>query len=107
MAGPPLGLASRRLGRAVCERFRLGWAPGSNQLMQAARRKGINPELLAKIDLAVERNGSLTDRFYERVTFPICDRFGNPMAFSARLLPAAETCRAVCHHPGVFLILAG
>ena len=83
-------LASRKLGRAVCERFRLGWAPGSGQLMQAARRKGVDPQLLAKIDLAVERGGALTDRFFERVTFPICDRFGNPMAFSARLLPAAE-----------------
>ena len=83
-------LASRKLGRAVCERFRLGWAPGMSQLVSAARRKGIDPQLLAKIDLAVDRNGSLADRFYERVTFPICDRFGNPMAFSARLLPAAE-----------------
>ena len=83
-------LASRRLGRAVCERFRLGWAPGSGQLVAAAKRKGISPELLARVDLALERQGALTDRFFERVTFPICDRFGNPIAFSARLLPAAE-----------------
>lgn len=83
-------LASRNLSRATCERFRLGWAPGSGQLMAAARRKGIAPETLAKLDLAIDRERGLSDRFYERVTFPICDRFGNPIAISARLLPAAE-----------------
>lgn len=83
-------LNRRRLSRAVCERFRLGWSPGGGQLVDAARRKSIPPALLATIDLAVERNGRLTDRFFERVMFPICDRFGNPIAFSGRLLPEAE-----------------
>jgi len=83
-------LQSRRLSRTVCERFRLGWAPGRNALIEAARRKGFDPALLAKVDLAVDRNGRPADRFYERVTFPICDRFGHPIAFSCRLLPAAE-----------------
>ena len=83
-------LQSRRLSRAMCERFRLGWAPGRGQLLAAGRRKGIAPETFARVDLAIERESGLSDRFYERVTFPICDRFGNPIAFSARLLPAAE-----------------
>ena len=83
-------LASRRLTRSTCERFRLGWAPGAGQLVAAAKRKGIDAGMLARLDLALERGGTLTDRFFERVTFPICDRFGNPIAFSARLLPAAE-----------------
>ncbi|MBA2480009.1 MAG: DNA primase [Planctomycetes bacterium] len=83
-------LASRKLGAEVCKRFRLGWAPGSGQLVGEARRKGFASELLLKADLAVDREGRIGDRFYQRVTFPICDRFGNPIAFSARLLPAAE-----------------
>ncbi len=83
-------LLSRKLTREVCERFRVGWAPGAGQLVSAARRQDIDPALLARLDLAVERDRGLSDRFYERVTFPICDRFGNPVAFSARLLPAAE-----------------
>ncbi len=83
-------LESRRLGRASCERFRLGWSLGRGSLVDAARRKGLDLALLAKLDLTVDRDGRLTDRFYERVMFPICDRFGNPIAFSGRLLPAAE-----------------
>jgi DNA primase len=83
-------LASRKLGLEVCKRFRLGWAPGSGQFVAEARRKNFSTELLLKGDLAVDRDGRVGDRFYQRVSFPICDRFGNPIAFSSRLLPAAE-----------------
>lgn len=83
-------LGRRRLSEETCRRFRVGWAPGRGQLIDAGRRQGVDPNTLAQLDLAVERNGRLTDRFFERVTFPICDRFGHPLAFSARLLPEAE-----------------
>lgn len=83
-------LGRRRLSEETCRRFRVGWAPGRGQLIDAGRRQGADPATLAALDLAVERNGRMTDRFFERVTFPICDRFGHPLAFSARLLPEAE-----------------
>ena len=83
-------LERRQLAKTTCERFRLGWSPGRGALVDAAKRKGLDPQILARLDLAVERDGRLVDRFYERVMFPICDRFGNPLAFSARLLPEAE-----------------
>ena len=37
-----------------------------------------------QLDLALERNGRLTDRFFERLMFPICDRFGQPIALPCR-----------------------
>jgi DNA primase len=83
-------LASRGMSQAVCKRFRLGWAPGSGMLVDEARRKGVAMSALIKTDLAVDRSGRIADRFWERVMFPICDRFGGPIAFSGRLLPAAE-----------------
>jgi DNA primase len=83
-------LASRSLSEAVCRRFRLGWAPGSGRLVDEARRKGLSEKVLLAADLAVDRAGRTSDRFWERVMFPIADRFGNPIAFSARLLPEAE-----------------
>jgi DNA primase len=83
-------LQSRALSEAACRRFRLGWAPGNGQLVDEARRKGIAARALLDVDLAVDRNGRPADRFWERVMFPICDRFGAPIAFSGRLLPAAE-----------------
>lgn len=83
-------LDGRGLDEAVCRRFRLGWAPGRDLLMAAARRERIDAGVLRRLDLATERGGTLSDRFYERVTFPIMDRLGRPLAFSARLLPEAE-----------------
>lgn len=85
-------LDSRRLGQEVCRRFRLGWAPGRGRLVEAARKAGYAPEMLAQLDLARRQDdsGSWSDRFYERLMFPIADRFGQVVGFSGRLLPAAE-----------------
>lgn len=83
-------LAGRGLSVDICRRFRLGWSPGHGALVDEARRRRIEVDLLVKLDLVVDRNGRWTDRFFERVTFPISDRFGNPIAISARLLPEAE-----------------
>ncbi len=83
-------LASRHLSQAACKRFRLGWSPGRGRLIEEARRQGLSLKSLLATDLAVDRDGRAVDRFFERVMFPICDRFGHPIAFSGRLLPAAE-----------------
>lgn len=83
-------LASRNLTQAACKRFRVGWSPGRGRLIEDARRNGLSVKALLATDLAVDRDGRAVDRFFERVMFPICDRFGHPIAFSGRLLPAAE-----------------
>lgn len=83
-------LAGRNLGEDVCRRFRVGWSPGRGRFFEAARREGFDFDVLQKLDLARDYDGRLADRFYERVMFPICDRFGGPIAFTARLLPEAE-----------------
>jgi DNA primase len=83
-------LASRHLTQAACKRFRVGWSPGRGRLIDEARRNGLPVKALLATDLAVDRDGRSVDRFFERVMFPICDRFGQPIAFSGRLLPAAE-----------------
>lgn len=83
-------LASRHLTQAACKRFRVGWSPGRGRLIDEARRNGLPVKALLATDLAVDRDGRSVDRFFERVMFPICDRFGQPVAFSGRLLPAAE-----------------
>ncbi|TVR45918.1 MAG: DNA primase [Planctomycetota bacterium] len=83
-------LQQRRIGADLAKRFGLGWAPGRGSLCAAARQKGFTPEQLIACNLAIDREGTLRDRFYERVMFPIADRFGQPIAFSGRILPAAE-----------------
>lgn len=71
--------------------FGCGWAPGRAQLVSQARAAGdIALEHLVATGLAKDRDHGLGDVFFDRVTFPICNRFGDPIAFTGRILPEAE-----------------
>ncbi len=79
---------SRGLEDETIKRFGLGWAPrGRDTLSKAAREAGYREEFLLETGLSVKReDGSLADRFYERVVFPICSDSGRVIAFGARTL---------------------
>lgn len=66
----------------------LGWAPsGRSTLVDAARQAGYKDEYLVAAGLALQNeDGSLTDRFRERVMFPIHSVSGRVLAFSGRTL---------------------
>ena len=83
-------LAGRGFGSDVCRRWGLGFAPGRGKLVQYLRGKGFSPAELLAADLAVERGRGLSDRFYDRVIFPIHDERGNAIAFGGRILVAKE-----------------
>ena len=79
-------LAGRGMGSAVAERWGLGYAPGSGSLVRELTRQGFTRQELLDAKLAIERNGSLRDFFYERVTIPIRDKAGKPVAIGGRTL---------------------
>jgi DNA primase len=81
-------LGSRGIKSDTILRFRLGWAPGRSQLVQAAHIRGIAKETLIAAGLATGRNDGIADFFFDRITFPICDRFSQPISLSCRLLPS-------------------
>jgi DNA primase len=84
-------LLGRGLSEATCRTFRLGWSVGRGALLAEASAHGHAIEALRAVDLVMDRkDGSSGDRFWQRIMFPICDRFGAPIGFSARLMPAAE-----------------
>ena len=80
--------AGRGFGSDVCRRWGLGYAPGRGQLVAQLRSKGFSAAELVSADLAMERSGRLSDRFYERVMFPIHDELGRTIAFGGRILGA-------------------
>lgn len=87
--GPDSGrryLGGRGFGSSVCKSWKLGYAPGGTGLVSYLRSKGFTPEELEAADLAARYNGRLSDRFFERVMFPIHDRRGNTIAFGGRVL---------------------
>jgi len=80
-------LGRRGFGSAVAERWDLGFAPGSGQLVRHLTSKDFTPREMVEANLAIRRdNGSLQDRFYNRVIFPIRDERGRAIGLGGRVL---------------------
>ena len=78
--------AGRGFGSDVCRRWGLGFAPGRGTLVQDLRKKGFTQQEIMAADLAVDRSGRLSDRFYDRVMFPIHDEQGRSIGFGGRVM---------------------
>ena len=79
---------SRGIEDDTIAKWSLGWAPSArSSLVDAARQAGYKDEYLLAAGLALQNeDGSLTDRFRERVMFPIHSVSGRVLAFSGRTL---------------------
>ena len=88
--------ASRGFGGDVCRRWGLGFAPGRGALVRDLGQKGFSRAEMIAADLAVDRNGRPSDRFYDRVMFPINDERGRTIAFGGRVIgPKKEAAKYV------------
>ena len=90
-------LRKRGLEDATIARFGLGWAPsGKTTLIDAAIKAGYKMEYILAAGLAVQReDGSVADKFRERVMFPIHSVSGRVLAFSGRTLHADNPAKYV------------
>ncbi len=87
----------RNIQDATIEQWSLGWAPGGKTtLVDAARAAGYKDEFLVAAGLAIQtEDGSLIDKFRERVMFPIHSVSGRVIAFSGRTLKADNPAKYV------------
>lgn len=83
-------LSGRGFGAAVCKRWKLGYAPGRGALVAHLRKCGFTTQEMVAANLAVERNGRISDWFYDRVMFPIHDEQGRTIAFGGRITKKVE-----------------
>ena len=83
-------LAERGMSEELAKTFRLGWAPGRDSMTAQLLNEGVAFQDLQALDVSVDGERGRADRFRQRLMFPICDRFGQVIAFSGRLLPKAE-----------------
>lgn len=83
-------LAGRALGGEVPKRWQLGFAPGRGALVKHLRSLGFSNKEMLDANVAVQRENRVTDRFYNRVMFPIFDEMGDCIAFGGRVLGAGE-----------------
>ena len=88
---------ARGIEDETISRFGLGWAPsGRTSLVDAAQKAGYKLEYLVAAGLAVQHDdGSVTDKFRERVMFPIHSVSGRVVAFSGRTLHADNPAKYV------------
>lgn len=92
---------SRGLEDSTIEKFGLGWAPVSrHSLAQAALKAGYKEEFLVDTGLCVRRDdGSLADRFYDRVMFPVHSVSGRVIAFGGRTLKTDKSVAKYVNSP--------
>lgn len=85
-------LLERGLTQELIETFQIGFAPQKRDfLSQVFKNEQLDETLFEPSGLFVQRdNGTFLDRFYQRIMFPINDPQGNIIAFSGRLLKAAD-----------------
>ena len=84
---------SRGLLDSTIEKYGLGWAPsGRHTFTDAAKAAGYKDEYLLETGLcaASDSDGSLRNRFFDRVVFPIHSVSGRVIAFGARTLKSKE-----------------
>lgn len=89
--GKSIGYAyfrSRGLEDATIRKYGLGWAPkAGNALATEALAKGYKEEFLTTTGVCIKRHdGSLCDKFYDRVIFPIHSVSGRVIGFGGRTL---------------------
>lgn len=84
-------LGGRGLGGQVPKKWKLGFAPGRQSLVRHLASKGFSYQEMISANVAVARDdGRVSDRFYNRVMFPIFDAQGECIAFGGRVVGKGE-----------------
>ncbi len=83
-------IAGRAISDSTRDTLRLGFAPRSG-LKNALLEQGYSQSLLLRAGLVVQReDGSVTDRFRNRLMIPICRESGPVIAFGGRAVDADQ-----------------
>ena len=84
-------LEKRGLSREIIDSLGYGFAPpGRDTLLQHLRSKGLDPRLAVKAGLVADRDGRLSDRFWNRLMIPICRESGLVVGFGGRAMDADQ-----------------
>lgn len=85
-------LKSREITSEIARSWQLGYAPDSwDALLGQMRKAGFRDEELRASGLFTGNDGApLRDRFRQRLMFPICNDYGEVIAFSGRVLPPSD-----------------
>ncbi|MBR5341112.1 MAG: DNA primase [Erysipelotrichaceae bacterium] len=77
-------LINRGLEKDVIEFFNIGLNPDGNRIYEYLKNHGFTDEDMLKAGVCRMLDNGMADVFYNRIIFPIHDKEGNPIAFTAR-----------------------
>ncbi len=77
-------LTNRGLTKEIIEKFEIGYNGLNNQLTKFLKAKGYPESDMLASSIARLNEYDVADTFFNRITFPIHDSLGNPIAFTAR-----------------------
>ena len=77
-------LNQRGIEKDAIERFNIGYNPENNKIYEYLKNHGYKDEDMIKAGVCRMLNSGMADVFYGRIIFPIHDKEGNPIAFTAR-----------------------
>lgn len=85
-------LRGRALSERTIRRFGLGYADANRySLVNHLKSLGFKNNEIVQANLAYQnKNGNISDRFFDRVMFPIIDLRGNVIAFGGRIMTDAK-----------------
>ena len=78
-------IKERKLDEKTIEEFNIGLASNDNNLSKLLKNKGYSDKEIIDVSLASFGTNGLLDLFRSRITFPINNDKGEPVAFSARI----------------------
>ena len=95
-------LKNRGLNEDIIKEFGIGLSLDSNEaLYQLLTKKNYDTKLLLDMGLINSNNGKIYDMFSRRITFPLWDKNGNIVGFSARVYRNEKNI-AVCTYRAVY-----
>lgn len=90
----------RQFSDEMISRFGLGYSTDTISFSEKALKEGYKKEYLTESGLSIERdNGTLTDKFYDRVMFPIYSLSGRVIAFGGRTLKTDKSIAKYVNSP--------
>jgi len=77
-------LENRGLDKDIVSYFQIGYNPENNMIYQYLKNHSFKDEDMIKAGVCRLLDSGMADIFYNRIVFPIHDKEGNPIAFTAR-----------------------
>lgn len=83
-------LHSRKMKEDLIEKFEIGYAPDSKNILQFFKAKKADENALNRAGLIHLNSDVPRAVFHNRILIPIHDSFGNPVGYTARILPKRD-----------------